>query len=119
MTGTAALAVSSALLAGSWTLAFHLGQLSHVFSNLAFAYEDYGFSYCFLQTWLNRGIHQPSRYSAQEMSRIREMIEADTPPQIHKPMSMSSCTAGVLYRPSRNSGVGAVRGCRPHLDSLD
>ena len=79
MTGTAALAVSSALLAGSWTLAFHLGQLSHVFSNLAFAYEDYGFSYCFLQTWLNRGIHQPSRYSAQEMSRIREMIEADTP----------------------------------------
>ncbi len=78
LAGTVSLALCSALLAGGWQLAFQLNQLSTVFSNLAFAYEDYGFSYCFLQTWLNRGIRQPSSYSAQEISRIQETITANT-----------------------------------------
>lgn len=78
ISGAAALAVCGTLLAGSWTLAFDLGQLSRVFSNLAFAYEDYGFGYCFLQTWLNRGIRQPAGYSDQDMDRIEDMIAQDT-----------------------------------------
>ena len=78
LSGTVSLALCSALLAGGWQLAFQLNQLSTVFSNLAFAYEDYGFSYCFLQTWLNRGIRQPSQYNIQEISRIQEMIAANT-----------------------------------------
>ena len=78
LAGTVSLALCSALLAGGWQLAFQLNQLSTVFSNLAFAYEDYGFSYCFLQTWLNRGIRQPSNYNAQEISRIQETITANT-----------------------------------------
>ena len=78
ISGAAALAVCGTLLAGSWTLAFDLGQLSRVFSNLAFAYEDYGFGYCFLQTWLNRGIRQPAGYSDQDMGRIGDMIAQDT-----------------------------------------
>ena len=77
MAGAAAMLVSAASLAGSWALAFQLDQLSEVFSNLAFAYEDYGFSYCFFQTWLNRGIHRPTGYDAGELTRIRETIERD------------------------------------------
>ena len=50
LTGAAALAVSSLLMGGCCALAFAVGDLSHQFANLAFAYEDYGFSYCFLQT---------------------------------------------------------------------
>lgn len=79
LTGTVALAVCSVLLAGSWEMAFRFGQLSSVFSNLAFAYDDYGFSYCFLQTWLNRGIRQPEGYSSQKVDKIREQIEENTP----------------------------------------
>ena len=79
LTGTAALAICSALLAGGWQLAFQVKQLSTVFSNLAFAYEDYGFAYCFLQTWLNQGIRMPSGYSAQTLSEIQERIESGTP----------------------------------------
>ena len=45
LSGLAALAVSGGALAGGWALAFQTNQLSTVFSNLAFAYEDYGFSY--------------------------------------------------------------------------
>ena len=55
LTGIGAMAVSGALMGGGCALAFFTGNLSDQFANLAFAYEDYGFSYCFLQTWLNRG----------------------------------------------------------------
>ena len=33
-----------------------IGVLSTFFGNLAYAYEDYGVPYCFVNTWLNTGI---------------------------------------------------------------
>ena len=68
--GLVSLAVCAAALGGSWAAAFETGQLSTVFSNLAFAYEDYGFPYCFLQTWLNKGIRRPYNYNASVMEDI-------------------------------------------------
>ncbi len=41
--------------------------LSNYFSNLGYAYEDYGVPYCFVNTWLNRGIDAPEGYSEQMM----------------------------------------------------
>lgn len=78
LAGAAAVALASGLLTGSWLLAFRTDQLSTVFANLAFAYEDYGFPYCFLQTWLNTGIRKPRTYSAADMERIRDEIDGDT-----------------------------------------
>ena len=75
LAGLAALAVTAAALTGCWQLAFRLDQLSTVFSNLAFAYEDFGFSYCFLQTWLNKGIRQPTGYSESDVQRILRETE--------------------------------------------
>lgn len=77
-TGGVSLVVCAGVLAGGWSLAFKTDQLSGVFSNLAFAYEDYGFSYCFLQTWLNKGIRQPNGYNAADISRIEKMVGKDT-----------------------------------------
>lgn len=77
MTGLVALAVSGGALGGSWVWAFHVNQLSTLFSNLAFAYEDYGFNYCFLQTWLNKGIQQPAGYSQAEMEHVQKEIAQD------------------------------------------
>lgn len=62
------------VLCGTWTLAFHLSQLSAVFSNLAVAYEEYGFSYCFLQTWLNKGIALPAGYRAQGIADVEKLV---------------------------------------------
>ncbi len=76
LTGALALAVCGGALWGGWTLAFHTHQLSTVFSNLAFAYEDYGFPYCFLQTWLNKGIRSPIGYGASMMHDIKTEIDA-------------------------------------------
>lgn len=75
ISGVSALVLTGGLLTGSIALAFKTQQLTNVFSNLAFAYEDYGFTYCFLQTWLNKGVHRPSNYSASSVSSVRDEIE--------------------------------------------
>lgn len=74
-TGLAAVALCAAALGGAWSLAFQTDQLTTVFSNLAYAYEDYGFPYCFLQTWLNRGIHRPFNYGSSVMTDLRLEIQ--------------------------------------------
>ena len=78
LTGVAALAVSGTLTGGACAAAFATGDLSNQFANLAFAYEDYGFSYCFLQTWLNRGIRRPDNYSRTTVEKIRQQVEEKT-----------------------------------------
>ena len=75
LSGIAALAVSSMLTGGACAAAFAAGDLSNQFANLAFAYEDYGFAYCFLQTWLNRGIHRPSSYNQTTVEKICRQVE--------------------------------------------
>ena len=72
--GCLGLLLSGALLGVSTALAFATGQLSTTFANLAFAYEDYGFSYCFLQTWLNKGIRRPLGYSEASVARITDQL---------------------------------------------
>jgi len=79
LSGLLALLIGAGGLGGAWTLAFHTHQLSTVFSNLAFAYEDYGFSYCFLQTWLNKGIPQPTDYRASALRKVEAMVEQNSP----------------------------------------
>lgn len=81
--GLPAVALAGALLAGTVKLGLAQGFLSTIFSNLAYAYEDYGFAYCFANTWLNTGIRTPKNYSAADMERIRQMIDQrskDLPP---------------------------------------
>lgn len=45
--------------------------LATFFGNLAYAYQDYGVPYCFINTWLNTGIQKPSEYSEES---IRELL---------------------------------------------
>ena len=46
--------------------------VSNYFGNIAFAYEDYGFPYCFSASVFNTGISQPSGYSKEMMEEIAE-----------------------------------------------
>ena len=74
-------------MAGTWALAFHTHQLSAEFANLAYAYEDYGLPYCFLQTWLNKGIRCPAGYSSAAMDRVAGMIGEETPVNMGEPQT--------------------------------
>lgn len=47
-----------------------IGLLSTFFGNLAYAYEDYGVPYCFINTWLNTGIHKPMGYDEKKVKAI-------------------------------------------------
>lgn len=46
--------------------------LSTFFGNLNYAYRDYGFCYCFINTSLNKGIKRPDNYSNQLITGILE-----------------------------------------------
>ncbi len=44
--------------------------VSNYFGNIAFAYEDYGFPYCFTASVFNTGIGRPSGYNEEMMAEI-------------------------------------------------
>jgi len=55
---------------GLTNLAISQHWVSTYFGNLNYAYRDYGFPYCFINTWLNTGISAPSNYSSDEILGI-------------------------------------------------
>ena len=65
--GTAAVI---ALFAGSTKLALEQRILSTYFGNIAFAYEDYGFPYCFACTLFASGMDKPYEYSKETVDGI-------------------------------------------------
>lgn len=46
--------------------------VSNYFGNIAFAYEDYGFPYCFTASLFNTGISEPAGYSEEMMQAINK-----------------------------------------------
>jgi phosphoglycerol transferase MdoB-like AlkP superfamily enzyme len=62
-------AVSSA-----WNICVKTDAVSSYFDNLWFAYHDYGVPYCFLSTWLNKGIAKPAGYNAK---MVNEAVTED------------------------------------------
>lgn len=46
--------------------------VSNYFGNIAFAYEDYGFPYCFSASVFNTGISKPAGYSGSTMNKITD-----------------------------------------------
>lgn len=62
-------------------LAINKRVVSNYFGNIAFAYEDYGFPYCFSASVFNTGISQPNDYSEETIDRIgnnKKITEATT-----------------------------------------
>ena len=68
---------------GTTTLAVKQNWVSTYFGNLGYAYRDYGFPYCFVNTWLNTGISTPNGYSEETIRSIfseEELEELTTIP---------------------------------------
>lgn len=62
--------VLSLLLLTSTKVLISTNILADYFGNIAFAYLDYGFPYCFSNTLLNTGIKKPSNYSKETIDNI-------------------------------------------------
>lgn len=69
------LLVSAAVIAA----AFGTGQLSGRFPNLANAFQDYGFPYCFSMSIVDRGVDRPPDYDEGYMSDILEELTTEPP----------------------------------------
>lgn len=59
--------------------------LSTYFGNIAFAYEDYGFPYCFLNSILATGIDCPNDYSEERIEKILKSSHQETSNDVNKP----------------------------------
>ena len=55
---------------GIYQLSIRTGVVGTYFVNLAYAYRDYGVPYCFMSSWLNKGISKPDGYSAKTVKGI-------------------------------------------------
>ena len=65
---------ASAALVVALVIGFQTNHLTTRFPNLADAYNDYGFAYCFSLSVFDRGVNRPSDYSQDEMIEILDEI---------------------------------------------
>ncbi|MCI8506296.1 MAG: LTA synthase family protein [Lachnospiraceae bacterium] len=59
-------------LLGLSSVGMRTGLLASQFGNLAQAYLDYGFPYCFANSMINTGISKPDDYSVEAIQEIKE-----------------------------------------------
>ena len=55
---------------GAFQAAIRTGVLDTFFGNLAYGYRDNGVPYCFLVTWMDKGISKPDGYSEEQIKGI-------------------------------------------------
>ena len=76
----AGIILSWAVMIGVILGLIHIGVLSTFFGSLPYAYRDYGVPYCFVNTWLNTGIHKPAGYSEQMIKSLlpKDVLSAES-----------------------------------------
>ena len=66
----AIIAVVLVAAAGTLQVSIRTGVLDTFFGNLAYGYRDNGVPYCFIVTWMDKGIGKPDDYSAETIQSI-------------------------------------------------
>ena len=64
--------IASILAGSSWGIGVKTGAVATYFENLWDAYYEYGVPYCFISTWLNKGVKKPEHYSEEATKKIIE-----------------------------------------------
>lgn len=64
-----------AILFAATNILIAAGHLSGRFGNLANAYKQYGFAYCFSCSVVNRGISRPNEYSEERLDDLKETLD--------------------------------------------
>ncbi len=75
-----AIVYGSSVLTAALVIAsgFATGQLSDKFPNLAKAYNDYGFPYCFSMSVVDKGVDRPSDYGEELMTGILDDLPEES-----------------------------------------
>ena len=59
------------------SLAISTGKIASTFNNLPNAYKAYGFTYCFMNSVFDNGVHKPSDYSEQNIVELVDDLETE------------------------------------------
>lgn len=65
------------------------------FANLANAYQNYGFAYCFTTSFLDTGIRKPADYSEEQMQSLSKKLQQNK--KRSSPVSKSAKNANVVF----------------------
>lgn len=77
--GAACLAAGCLICAGFGGWSIRSGRVSEEFGNLADAYKEYGFVYCFAKSIFDQGVDRPDSYSDARIDDIVEDLEEAEP----------------------------------------
>ena len=66
------------MMVGGTRLAVSANIVDTYFPNLAYGYRDNGFCYCFVATWLDKGVSRPKNYTAASIRGIFTKKELNT-----------------------------------------
>lgn len=72
------LCVTLVLVFAVTNISLKVGALSTNFGNLADAYSEYGFAYCFSTSIYDQGISEPDEYSEENIEAVLETIDSET-----------------------------------------
>ena len=61
-------------------------SLSENFQNLAEAYDDYGFAYCFINSMMHAGISKPNNYSGKRIYALADTLKENGGPIVSGPV---------------------------------
>ena len=69
------MAAAAGIVFGVERIELNARLISNYFGNIAFAYKDYGYPYCFLVTLFDTGISQPQDYSERSIAGIINEVD--------------------------------------------
>lgn len=95
--GVISVIIIALALTGATQYGLSQNWLSTIFGNLGYAYKDYGFPYCFINTWLNTGVGQPQNYSEEMMKQITDEIRASTDANVGGLLATQKKTPNIVF----------------------
>lgn len=117
--GGAAFIACAILVAAATRMGVGVGIISESFGNLAQAYDQYGFVYCFAKSLLDRGVDKPDDYSPDVMDDIADELIDDEPekePLEHPNIVMVQLES--FFNVNRMRGVTFSSNPVPHFTKL-
>lgn len=68
--------ITFAVMSVTVEIGFATGEVSSKFPNMTIAYSDYGFPYCFVTSFIYKGVAQPDEYSKEAVNDILDKMDS-------------------------------------------
>ncbi len=114
------ISIAATLLLGVtiFTAGYKTETLSNTFPNIANAYKQYGFAYCFSLSLFDKGIDKPDNYEKEAIDSILTEIEANTPEEKEETPNVIFVQLESFFDVQRLEGISYSKDPLPNLTAL-